>query len=238
MPSEQTPRAAWSLTETWPELAGSVDTDQWAHAERLLVAPLVTAEGEELVPALAAHADAFAFVITRGVVLKETILAGRSSLELLTEGDVLAPLTAGDGTDMRPGVSSYQALGSASAAVLGDRFRLIGRRWPGVTDVLHSRLADQHHQASLRLAALHLPRAEDRIVVLFIDLARRLGRVTPGGIVINLPLTHDVIGRLTGSRRPTVSLALRALEENGSLTARGREWLLSHGAWNGLSGHA
>jgi hypothetical protein len=57
----------------------------------------------------------------------------------------------------------------------------------------------------------HLPRAEDRVLVTLRLLADRFGRVTAEGIVIPLSLSHDALGRLTAARRPTITLALRAL---------------------------
>jgi CRP-like cAMP-binding protein len=42
--------------------------------------------------------------------------------------------------------------------------------------------------------------------------------VTADGIVIDMPLTHELIGGLVASRRPTVSLALHKLSSEGVLT--------------------
>jgi CRP-like cAMP-binding protein len=107
------------------------------------------------------------------------------------------------------------AHGPAWVAVLEDHFTHAARRWPGLFDCLHECLGRQTHRASRNLAILHLPRVEDRIVALFADLAERFGRVTPDGIVIDLALTHQVIGDLVASRRPTVSLALQTLAADG-----------------------
>jgi hypothetical protein len=49
--------------------------------------------------------------------------------------------------------------------------------------------------------APHLSRAEDRVLTLVSDLAERFGRVTPDGIVIDIDLTHDLIGQMIASRR-------------------------------------
>ncbi|HEX7297645.1 MAG TPA: Crp/Fnr family transcriptional regulator [Solirubrobacteraceae bacterium] len=105
-------------------------------------------------------------------------------------------------------------------APLGARFRAAARRWPGMSDVLLDRLARQTHRASMHLAMLHLPRVEDRIVALFSDLAERFGHVTSVGILIDLDLTHEIIGGLVASRRPTVSIALQALADEGRLVRR------------------
>jgi CRP/FNR family cyclic AMP-dependent transcriptional regulator len=154
-------------------------------------------------------------LVAEGVVQKLTSFAGRSALELLGPGDLLAPpLTAARQAES-PAVSRYMAHGLASVAVLDDRFRRAARRWPGLFDCLHECLGRQTHRASRHLAILHLPRVEDRIVALFADLAERFGRMTPNGIVIDLPLTHQLIGDLVASRRPTVTIALQTLAANG-----------------------
>ena len=67
-------------------------------------------------------------------------------------------------------------------------------------------------------------------MALFADLAQRFGRMTPEGIVIELPLTHQIIGDLVGSRRPTVSLALQSLAEGGVLKR------LDDGRWHLATG--
>jgi CRP-like cAMP-binding protein len=86
-----------------------------------------------------------------------------------------------------------------------------------VEDDLHDRLALQAHRASAHLAMLHASRGEERIVLLFEDLGERCGRMTPEGVVIDISLTHELIGRLTGARRPTVSLAMQTLADAGAL---------------------
>lgn len=67
----------------------------------------------------------------------------------------------------------------------------------------------------MHLAMLHLPRIEDRLIALFADLAERFGKMSPDGILIDLPLTHELIGGLVAGRRPTVTLALSTLADNG-----------------------
>jgi hypothetical protein len=52
--------------------------------------------------------------------------------------------------------------------------------------------------------------------------------VTPDGVVLPLLLTHELLGQLAGARRPAVTTALGALQEEGSV-ARRRDgtWLLT-----------
>jgi DNA-binding transcriptional ArsR family regulator len=59
--------------------------------------------------------------------------------------------------------------------------------------------------------------------------------VTPAGVVITVHLTHAMLGRLVGARRPTVSLALKALADEGLIVRReDGSWLLCQPALDGL----
>jgi CRP-like cAMP-binding protein len=223
---DRTAACGIALTSVWPEIDHLIPAEDRDIAARLLMAPPLSSGDDELTEHIAAAAPtAFDFLVAEGLVLKETVFAGRSALELLGPGDVLAPpLTSSQQLESRA-VSRYSAHGRASIAVLDHRFTQAARRWPGLFDVLHDRLGRQTHRASMHLAMLHQPRAEDRIMSLFVDLAERFGRMTAHGAVIGLDLKHELIGRLVGAQRPTVTLALSALASAGALAR------LDDGGW-------
>lgn len=226
------PVAVVSLVGAMPELVAAIPPEDRQLAERTLLARVVAACDEDLGNVLApTPRDAFDFLIIDGVVLKETALAGRSALELLGPGDVIAPpLTLLHQIESRA-VSRYVAHGPVSLAALDTGFKEAARRWPGLSHALYERLGRQTHRASMHLAMLHLPRIEQRVMALFADLAERFGRMTSDGIVIDIRLTHEVIGRLVGSRRPTVSLALHNLGSAGQLSRLdGDRWKLARSA--------
>jgi CRP/FNR family transcriptional regulator, cyclic AMP receptor protein len=227
--------SAVSLTAAFPEIARAVPREDRPDAERTLIAPVLAARDEDLADVFATVArDVFDFLIMDGVVLKETTLAHRSALELLGPGDFLAPPLSSLRQAESRALSHYLAHGRASLAVIDGRFREAARRWPGLFDILHDRLGQQTHRSSMHLAMMHLPRVEDRIMTLFADLAERLGRMTADGILIDLGLTHEIIGGLVGSRRPSVSLALHALASEGLLIRLGRDrWKLAPSAVTG-----
>jgi CRP/FNR family transcriptional regulator, cyclic AMP receptor protein len=86
--------------------------------------------------------------------------------------------------------------------------------------------AEQHTLAVIRA----LPRVEQRIVAYLTHMASRWGRVTTAGLVLDLPVTHELLGRLVAARRPTVSLALANLRDEGSLIRLDDDrWLLGAG---------
>jgi CRP-like cAMP-binding protein len=207
-----------ALASVWPEIEDLIPAEDREIAARVLVAPLLTSANEDLSRLMVAAAPtAFDFLVAEGVVLKDTVFAARSALELLGPGDVLAPpLSAARQLESRA-VSRYIAHGRASAAVLDRRFAQAARRWPGLSELLHDRIGRQAHRASMQLAMLHQSRAEDRIMSLFVDLAERFGRVTADGVIVDIDLTHELIGRLVGAQRPTVSLGLTVLGSTGDL---------------------
>jgi CRP/FNR family cyclic AMP-dependent transcriptional regulator len=112
--------------------------------------------------------------------------------------------------------------------VLDDRVLVAMREWPRMIARLFAVAMRQLERADLNAAIGRLERVEDRVLGLFWLLADRWGRRGPDGIAIEHPLTHEAIGRLIGARRPTVSLGLRALYEQGALHRRADgTWLLS-----------
>jgi hypothetical protein len=58
-------------------------------------------------------------------------------------------------------------------------------------------------------------------------LAERWGRVTPEGVIVPLRLTHETLARLVGAQRPSVTTAIRQLEQEDHLRRTpDRLWLL------------
>jgi CRP-like cAMP-binding protein len=55
--------------------------------------------------------------------------------------------------------------------------------------------------------------------------------MTADGILIDVRLTHETIGPLVGSRRPTITLALHSLDADGVLSrVENDRWRLARGA--------
>jgi CRP/FNR family cyclic AMP-dependent transcriptional regulator len=209
-------------------LRAAVPADELSAAERFVTAPGRALEpGTWTVPTLGADADAFAALLVEGLVTHETTIAGRRTADLLGPGDIFHPWRPFDAAI--PGTSRWASSTTALVAVLDARFIAAARRWPLMYRVIHDRMADQLDRAATRAAIMGLPRVEQRVLGLLWQLAERWGTVRPEGVVLDLALTHELIGQLVGAQRPTVSLALRALADDDLLrrTAAGA-WLLDH----------
>ena len=219
------------LLEAVPALRAAVPPEDHALARRILRAPAVTCDAGALaLPAPTDPGRPSAAVVVRGAVVRETALGDRSVGELLGAPDVIE-IDRDDDDSSWPTQTRYVAREPTVLAVLDERFALAARRWPELHEVVGAQRARQARRASRHLAALSLPRVEDRLAALFCDLADRWGRVTPAGIRIDMALTHALIGQLVGARRPTVSLALADLAASGALRRDGQDcWVLTVGS--------
>ena len=102
-------------------------------------------------------------------------------------------------------------------AVLDPRFALQIARWPQVSATIVDRALIRARWLSFHLAVCHVVGIEKRLIILFWHLADRWGKVTPEGVRIALPLSHGMIAKLVGSRRPTVTTAMGKLREEGKI---------------------
>jgi hypothetical protein len=153
-----------------------------------------------------------------GIVARHVQLADRVATQLLGPGDILQPW--GSGQDLLPCGVSWSIDIGGSAAVLDGRFAMAARRWPFLASVVQERLGALTERLATHLAICQLPRVELRVLALLWALAERFGRMTPDGVVLSLHLTHRRIGQLVGAQRPTVSLALSTLVEDGHIVRR------------------
>lgn len=230
-PGQQPTALGVRLLDALPDLQLAVPEQERPAARGAVVVPVRTVRAGALdLPSEDEAGDPFALLVLDGVVLRNTYLRERAATEILGEGDVID--TARDLEELSVAArTEYIAHREVRVAVLDDRFRRAARRWPALHGAVHAQMARQRRRASTHLAILHLSRVEDRIVALFADLGDRWGRVTPDGILIDISLTHDVLGRLVGSRRPTVTLALAELAGAGKVTRRhDGAWLLARSA--------
>jgi CRP/FNR family transcriptional regulator, cyclic AMP receptor protein len=100
-------------------------------------------------------------------------------------------------------------------------------RYPRVGPALAGRALSRSRRLAAMMAIAQQPRLDDRLWMLFWDLADRHGKVHPDGVHLDLPLTHEVLSHLAGARRPSVSSALTKLADQGRLQRNGRGWVLS-----------
>ena len=81
----------------------------------------------------------------------------------------------------------------------------------------------QQQRTILALASSH---HVDRLREKLLQLAEDHGRVGRDGVVLQLPITHELLAEMIGSARETVTRAVDALEQNGFLRRQDRGYVL------------
>ena len=170
-------------------------------------------------------------LVLDGVMAVGVHVADRVAAELLGAGDLIQPCRADD-EELLPCDVDYKALTTTRFALLDGVFAERIARWPQLSGLLLRRAGRRTRRLNLQRAIAAQPRLDVRLALLLWHLAGRWGKVEPGGIRLPLPLTHQLLGRLVGAERPSVSHALSRLSDAGLVTGHGDEWHL-HGSLNG-----
>jgi predicted transcriptional regulator len=206
------------------ELAAVVPAPDLPRAQRAMWAAAVSFETGTVDLALAAlPPTAFALLVVKGVLTRQTRLSDRSMIELLLTGDILLPWPPSPTAPVTE--TRLIALDEVRLAVLDHRFMKVAAIWPALMTMVQQRLNDQQHRLATHGAICQLPRVEQRVMAIMWLLAARTGTVTARGTELSMTLTHEALAQLTGSRRPTVSLAIKRLRQDGYLERR------ENGAW-------
>jgi CRP-like cAMP-binding protein len=129
--------------------------------------------------------------------------------------------------------ASWQVLVPMRLALLDADF---ARRVTGlapVTDALMAKAMQTSHWLFAKSLVTGTSVIEERLLLLFALLGERWGKATSAGVVVAMPLTHQVLATLIGARRPSVSTALRGLSGAGLLRRTTEGWLLCRTSPNG-----
>ena len=215
-----------SLVEEDPDLLKGIDSNAAESIRRVAGVSVIEYEtgpfrGTPL------PTPTFGFFVLDGVITRGVVIQGRRSAELLGPGDVLRP-TASDEVDSSvPFDVSWEFLEPSRVALLDHEFAAAVSEWPEFISTLMDRIMRRAHALAFHVAVSHLKLVEMRLLVILWYYADRWGRVTPEGVLLPLRMTHGLLARVVGARRPSVSTALGRLQERGLLerTDNGH-WLL------------
>jgi len=213
-----------------PELAESLPDDELEEAQLRLLAPTVMLEKGDWAPRRGgADADRnMGVLVVQGLLCREVRIVGRPAAQLIGPGDLVRPWEAAPADALVPHDVCWHVLEEARLALLGPRFATTAAQWPELTTALVARGVRGAHDLAISAAISCTTGLETRLLMLFWQMAERWGRVRADGVVIPVPLTHELIGRLIGARRPSVSTALKQLEREGQLARLHRGgWLLT-----------
>lgn len=169
----------------------------------------------------------YGLLVIDGLLLRRAGIERRHAAELLGPGDLLRPWQHDGGASTLNVEWSWRVVANARCAVLDPRWTARAAAWPQLGAELAGRALGRSLRLVIAMAIAQQPRLDERLWMLFWDLADRFGKVHPDGVHLDLPLTHEVLSHLAGARRPSVSGALTRLADEGRLRRSGRHWVLS-----------
>jgi CRP/FNR family transcriptional regulator, cyclic AMP receptor protein len=217
------------LLEAQPDLTEGLEGDELADARRHVVARLDNVDAGPWDPAAQYELDPafFGLLVIDGMIARDVELGGRRCSELLGPGDLLRPWEYDDRDFASvPSESALHVLEPARVAVLDGRFARVACRYPALVTKLIGRTLRRSRWLAILLTISSMPRVDARVQALLWHLADRWGRVTVDGVVVPVRLTHEMIGRLVGAHRPSVTTALSELSRTNRLRRLPHGWLL------------
>jgi len=159
-------------------------------------------------------------VVNEGLVVLRNVAAGSTRRTITCYAGAGALILA-----PREGEALASLTDATVATVSADaRDRLLED--PAAARMLFDGLAETLRQKHASIASMSRLHHVDRIREKLLDLARLHGRVGPDAVRLDFPLTHDLLGEMTGSARETVTRALDQLQREGFVVRRGRTYSL------------
>src|SRR3954447_19799860 len=172
----------------------------------------------------------YGLLVLEGAFVRRVELGPRDAVEVLGPGDIGRPWVSFGGDSSISLAGGWTVHQRARIASLDRRFASRVAPWPEVSAAIMDRIMRRQRFVAMHLALTQMPKLQTRLRVLFWYLADRWGKVPSDGVVIDLPLTHELVAGLVGARRPGVTSALGELQRAGELGRRpdGRWVLLGH----------
>ena len=211
-----------ALLQVDPELREAMAGKDLERATRALtVATLGVSPGYWTPPLDSPEPGHLGYLLLEGILQRELTVSRSRSVEFLARGDLLRPWT-----EIQPSfsIATFKVAQRLRLAVLDGGFAARLVRWPAVAEILFDRALRRSRWLAANSAVSGMRGIDRKLVMLFWHLGERWGELSPDGVVLPLPLTHELIATMIGSRRPTVTAALHRLASSGQLTRSGAGW--------------
>jgi CRP/FNR family cyclic AMP-dependent transcriptional regulator len=167
-------------------------------------------------------------LVLEGFLVRQIHVVDRPPVELLGPGDLLHPWEP-DHTEPFVAGARWDVLEPTRIAVLDRRFAAVISRWPDLVAAVVARAIARSRSLLLNLAIGQLVGVDIRLLVQLWHIAERWGHPVPGGCLVPVHLTHQLLASLISAQRPTVTSALAGLAEQGRLSRRPDGLIVLHG---------
>ncbi len=212
-------------------LASALSEEELAQARRYAVADVVQLPVGKYKPRDLFDGDGLlGLLVLDGLLIRQVAVADRHCGELVGPGAVLRPWDDFGQNAPLPFEVSWRVLQEVRLAQLDRRFMATIVHWPALIEAFTARATERAHTLAFNVAIHCLRHVHTRLLALFWHLADRFGRVTAEGTHVPLALSHSDLAELVGAQRPSVTVALKRLGNDGLVTRRRSDntWLLTH----------
>lgn len=169
-------------------------------------------------------------LIESGVVaVSVTARSGRrATIQVLGAGALLGVEAFEDESAVRPdGSAEARALVDARVrSVATADLRAAMARSPDVAGRVRSALSARVRSLERHLTRMQTLPVRERLRSMLIELAEEHGREVPGGVLVDLPLTQELLASLIGATRESVNRAFSDLQRRGHVARRVGKYLL------------
>lgn len=217
------------LLDADPDLGQGLSGDELVAAREIVVQTgTIEAGSWEPLATIDEPGRHLGLLVLDGLLARDTVVADTACAELVGAGDVLRPWERFGEQAPMPYEVEWTVIDPTRVALLDRRSSEQMCRWPPIVHAVVARTVARAHALAFSLAITCMTGVKIRLLMLFWHLADRWGTVRREGVSVPLALTHEMLGRLVGARRPSVSTALGELADDGLVERRGDGWLL-HG---------
>lgn len=208
-------RGAIDLLDADPDFADALSASDRQRLRGILRAPVFSVQKGDWEP-LDLEPGSIGLLVLGGLMMRRLSFGAVASAELLGQGDILRPGDEGP-TDTAAHSSAWRVLADVELAIIDRRATALIGRFPELSAAIVGRVLRRSRCLSYLMAAQHFRRVDDALLATLWHIGAMWGKVTLGGVVVPFHFTHRELADITGARRPTVTVAIRALEAQGQL---------------------
>lgn len=211
-----------------PDLAERIPPGERERATELLRVRVFTVPEGAWDPPNIDHGS-IGLLILSGLMVRKIYLGAHASADLVGPGDIGRPWEDALIPGLLPYLSEWIVLKEARVALLDERVTRATGHWPELGAMVAARFVRRSRSLAYLMAAHSFRRTDHRLLAALWHLGSIWGRVTPDGIRVPFRLTHEMLAEIVSARRPSVSVAMGELEQQGLVSREPSGCYVLHG---------
>jgi hypothetical protein len=212
-----------------PQLCRGIPPHDRAAAEQQLKVRVATVpRGPWTPPAQPPLGAPAGLLVVDGFLTRTLRLDSSDAVELLAAGDLIRPWQEDAASFC---TSSWRVIEECRVAIIDNRVLAALATWPQVTTELLARALNRSRWLAVQAAISAMVGVENKLLALLWHIAERWGHTDPdGAVLIDVPLTHELLAEMMGVGRTYVTHGISRLTRAGEVSRRPDRAFALHGA--------